>query len=68
MYIINGVHRPEPGSSGGNISSNPQVSALIPRPAVILQQDKGADDMTIVQNTIQFDEIIVYPSTNMEYV
>ena len=31
MYI-NGVHRPEPWSSGGNTSSNPQVSALIPRP------------------------------------
>ena len=33
MYIINGVHGPELRSSGGNISSNPQVSALIPRPA-----------------------------------
>ena len=33
MYIINGVHGPEPRSSGGNTSSNPQVSALIPRPA-----------------------------------
>ena len=33
MYIINGVHGPEPRSSGGNISSNPQVSVLIPRPA-----------------------------------
>ena len=32
MYIINGVHRPEPRSSGGNTSSNPQVSAPIPRP------------------------------------
>ena len=31
--IINGVHGPEPRSSGGNTSSNPQVSALIPRPA-----------------------------------
>ena len=29
MYIMNGVHEPEPRSS----SSNPQVSALIPRPA-----------------------------------
>ena len=33
MYIINGVHGPDPRSSGGNTSSNPQVSALIPRPA-----------------------------------
>ena len=32
MYIINGVHGPEPRSSGGNTSSNSQVSALIPRP------------------------------------
>ena len=32
MYVINGVHGPEPRSSGGNTSSNPQVSALIPRP------------------------------------
>ena len=32
MYIIDGVHGPEPRSSGGNTSSNPQVSALIPRP------------------------------------
>ena len=24
MYIINGVHGPEPRSSGGNISSDPQ--------------------------------------------
>ena len=28
----NGVHGPEPRSSGGNTSSKPQVSALIPRP------------------------------------
>ena len=27
------MHRPEPRSSGGNTSSNPQVSALIPRTA-----------------------------------
>ena len=33
MYMINAVHGPEPRSSGGNTSSNPQVSALIPRPA-----------------------------------
>ena len=33
MYIINGVHGPEPRSSGGNTSPNPRVSALIPRPA-----------------------------------
>ena len=33
MYIIKGVHRPEPRSSGGNTSSNPHVSALIPQPA-----------------------------------
>ena len=33
MYIINGVHGPEPRSSRGNTSSNPQVSAVIPRPA-----------------------------------
>ena len=32
-YVINGVHGPEQRSSGGNTSSNPQVSALIPRPA-----------------------------------
>ena len=31
--MINGVHVPEPRSPGGNTSSNPQVSALIPRPA-----------------------------------
>ena len=30
MYIINGGHGPEPKSSGGNTSSNQQVSALIP--------------------------------------
>ena len=34
MYIIHGVHGPETRSSGGNTSSNPQVSALIRRPAV----------------------------------
>ena len=28
VYIINGVHGPEPRSSGGNTSSNPPVSAL----------------------------------------
>ena len=33
MYIINGVHGPGPRSSGENVSSNPQVSAFIPRPA-----------------------------------
>ena len=33
MDIINEVHGPEPRSSGENTSSNPQVSALIPRPA-----------------------------------
>ena len=33
MYIINGVYGPEPRSSGGNTSSNPQVLALIPQPA-----------------------------------
>ena len=33
MYIINRVHGPEPRSPRGNTSSNPQVSALIPRPA-----------------------------------
>ena len=32
-YVINGVHGPEPRWSRGNTSSNPQVSALIPRPA-----------------------------------
>ena len=32
MYMINGVHGPVPRSSGGNTSSNPQVSVLIPRP------------------------------------
>ena len=32
MYIINGMHDPEPRLSGGSTSSNPQVSALIPRP------------------------------------
>ena len=31
--MINGVHGPEPRSSGGNTSSNPQVLALITRPA-----------------------------------
>ena len=25
MYVINGIHRPEPRSSGGNTSSNPQI-------------------------------------------
>ena len=33
MYIINEVHGPETRSSGENTSSNPQVSALIPRHA-----------------------------------
>ena len=33
MYTINGVHGPERRSSGGNTSSNWQVSGLIPRPA-----------------------------------
>ena len=33
MYLINGTHGLEPRSSGGNTSSNPQVSALIHRPA-----------------------------------
>ena len=33
MYIINGVHGPESRSLGGNTSTNPQVSALILRPA-----------------------------------
>ena len=33
MCIANGVHGPEPWSSGGNTYSNLQVSALIPRPA-----------------------------------
>ena len=33
MYILNGVHGPEPRSSGGKTSSNRQVSALIPWPA-----------------------------------
>ena len=33
MYIINGVHGPEPRSSGGNTKSNPQVLVLILRPA-----------------------------------
>ena len=33
MYIINGEYGPEPKSSEGNTSSNPKVSALIPRPA-----------------------------------
>ena len=33
VYIIYGVHEPEPRSSGGITSSNPQASALIPRPA-----------------------------------
>ena len=31
MYIIKGVHWPEPWSSGRTTSSNPQVSELIPR-------------------------------------
>ena len=35
MYIINGVHGPEPRSSVGNVSSNPHVSARIPRPALM---------------------------------
>ena len=30
--MINGVHGPEPRSLGGNTSSNPHVSALIPQP------------------------------------
>ena len=33
IYIINGMHGPELRSSGVNASSNPQVSALITRPA-----------------------------------
>ena len=35
IYIMNGVLGPEPRSSGGDTSSNPQVSALIPRPALM---------------------------------
>ena len=35
MFIINGVCGPEAKSSGGKTSSNPQVWALIPRPASI---------------------------------
>ena len=31
-YIINGVHGSQPRSPGDNTSSNPQISALIPRP------------------------------------
>ena len=37
LYIYIYQHRasrPEPRSSGGNTSSNPQVSALVPRPVV----------------------------------
>ena len=34
MYITTGVYGPEPRSSGGSTSSNPQVSALIRRPAL----------------------------------
>ena len=34
MYIIKEYTGPEPRSSGGNTSSKPQVSALIPRPAL----------------------------------
>ena len=33
MYILNGVHGPEPRSWGGKTSSNPHVTALIPWPA-----------------------------------
>ena len=33
IYMMNGVHGPESMSSGIITSSNPQVSALIPRPA-----------------------------------
>ena len=36
MYIIKEVHGPEPRSSEGNTSSNPQVSALIPRSLFLL--------------------------------
>ena len=34
MYGIMGVHGSEPRWSGGNTSSNPHISALIPRPAL----------------------------------
>ena len=34
MYILNGLHGPEPRSPGGNTSSNPQVFTLIPRPTL----------------------------------
>ena len=33
MYIINGVHGPKSRSSGRNTSPDPQILALIPRPA-----------------------------------
>ena len=33
--MINGVYGSETRSSGGNLSSHPQVSALIPRPTVV---------------------------------
>ena len=36
VHVINGVYGTEPRSSGGSISSNPQVSAPIPRPMLPL--------------------------------
>ena len=36
MYTMNGVYGSESRSSGGNTSSNPQVSALIPRPTRVI--------------------------------
>ena len=45
---MNGMHEPEPRSSGGSISSNPQFSALIPRPAF-----NGMDRMCQRHGSIQ---------------
>ena len=39
MYIINGVHRPKPRSSGGNTSSNPQVSNGMERMIIMIWYD-----------------------------
>ena len=49
MYIINGVHGPEPRSSGGNKSSNPHGSALIPRPVLMVW--RGCQRHGSIQNS-----------------
>ena len=54
MYIINGVYGPEQRLLAGNTSSNPQVSALIPRPA-----SNGMETMFIDKYLYLYDSFII---------